>query len=105
MFLHINDIIWRIRFVSNYDSSLLKTDGTYALGACYNNTKTIYINSNLYGNLLRRVLSHEITHAVIFSQNIVLDYEQEELFANLITNYGKEILELTELIINKGEGI
>lgn len=105
MFLHINNIIWRIKFVSDYDSSLLKANGSYALGACHNNTKTIYINNNLYGNLLKKVLSHEITHAVIFSYNIVLDYEQEELFANLIANYGKEILELTELIINKGEGI
>lgn len=105
MFLYINNIIWHIKFVSDYDSSLLKTDKTYALGACYNSTKTIYINSSLYGGLLRKVLSHEITHAVILSQNIVLDYEQEELFANLIANYGKEILELTELIMNKGEGI
>jgi hypothetical protein len=34
------------------------------------------------------VLSHELTHAAMFSYNIDLSYEQEELFADLIATYG-----------------
>ena len=54
-----------------------------------------YINNDLNGVSLKKALCHEITHAVIFSYNVDLTIEQEELFANLISIYGDEIIYIT----------
>lgn len=38
--------------------------------------------------MMKKVLSHEITHAAMFSYNISLSMEQEELLADLVATYG-----------------
>lgn len=57
----------------------------------------IYIKSWL----LKKVLCHEITHAAMFSYNVNLSLEQEELLADLIATYGEEILIITNKIFAK----
>ena len=59
----------------------------------------------LEGALLRKVLCHEITHAAMFSYNVDLSIEQEELIADLISTYGDEIIYITNKIFNKLNGI
>ena len=54
--------------------------------------KTIYIIEGLDDYMFRKVLSHELTHAAMFSYNVDLTLEQEELFADLIATYGREIV-------------
>ena len=66
----------------------MTSQGTYTLGACDNNLKTIYISDNLNDKYIKRVLSHELTHAAMFSYNIYLNYEQEEVLADLFATYG-----------------
>ena len=41
---------------------------------------------------LRKVLSHELTHAAMFSYDIHLSLKQEELLADLLATYGEEII-------------
>ena len=41
---------------------------------------------------MKKVLCHEITHAAMFSYNVNLSLEQEELVADLISTYGEEIV-------------
>ena len=50
--------------------------------------KTIYLCEDLEYNLMKKVLSHELTHAAMFSYNVELNLEQEELFADLVATYG-----------------
>lgn len=38
--------------------------------------------------MLKKILCHEITHAAMFSYNVDLSIEQEELVADLIATYG-----------------
>jgi hypothetical protein len=45
--------------------------------------------------MVKKVLTHEITHAAMFSYNVDLTYRQEELVAMLIDTYGHEIINLT----------
>lgn len=97
----INDDYWKIIFVSPYNRFLYKGDNSYALGACVDTTKTIYINKELSLKKLKQVLSHEITHAAMFSYNIPLSYDQEELLADLVATYGQEIITITNEIFNK----
>lgn len=73
----------------------------YTLGVCDDIDKTIYIANNLNKEKTELVLCHEITHAAMFSYNIFLSLEQEELAANLIAIYGEEIINITNNIIEQ----
>ena len=97
----INDEFWGLLAVSANHPKLLRSDGTYSIGSCDDETKTIYINHSLKGDLLKKVMCHEITHAAMFSYNIDLSYEQEELVADLIATYGEEVVNITNLMFNK----
>ena len=101
MIFEINNIKWKVSLVP-FDFPLLRyPDGRLTIGACDNLTRTIYINETLSGNLLKKVLCHEITHAAMFSYNVILTDEQQELVADLISSYGEEIIYVTNKIFNK----
>lgn len=100
----INGEIWYIEYVPANDIILLRPDGVYTVGVCDDITKTIYLSEELYGDFLKKVLAHEITHAAMFSYNVFLTYDQEELVADLIATFGEEIIEITNLIFNQIRG-
>lgn len=100
MFL-INNIYWKLAFVAPHFPLLQRVNGEYSIGACDNLTRTIYINEFLQGDLLKKVLCHEIVHAAMFSYNVDLTIEQEQLVADLISTYGEEIIYITNKIFNK----
>ena len=104
MFL-INGIYWKLAFVSPDYPLLQRMSGEFSIGACDNLTRTIYINETLTGRLLKKVLCHEITHAAMFSYNVQLTLEQEQLIADLISTYGEEIIYITNKIFTKLENI
>lgn len=97
----INGDNWRVVFVSPYNPILKKKDGYYTLGACVDDTKKIYINNKLSLEKVKQVLYHEITHAAMFSYDIQLTYDQEELLADLLATYGQEIIDITNKIFSK----
>ena len=99
--IEINGEVWYIKFVSEYNPILYRSDGSLSIATCDDNTKTIYINDRLYGNFFKKVLCHELTHAAMFSYNIDLTLEQEELLADLIATYGEEIIYITNKVFNK----
>lgn len=100
MFL-INNVYWKLSFVAPNFPLLQRLNGEFSIGACDNLTRTIYINETLQGDLLRKVLCHEITHAAMFSYNVNLSLEQQELIADLISTYGDQIIYITNKIFNK----
>lgn len=103
--ININGEDWRIMVVSSNHPALLRSDGLSTIGACVDDNKTIYIVENLTLDKFKKVLCHELTHAAMFSYNVTLTYEQEELLADLIATYGQEIIHTTNNIfcrIKKG---
>lgn len=82
----------------------MRTDGSFALGTCDDILKILFINNNLEDRKMKKVLCHEITHAAMFSYNVDLTYEQEELLADLIASYGQEIISITNQIFKKIKG-
>ena len=88
----INGEYWYVRFVDPDHPIFLMENGEYTIGTCDDYTKTIYLANNLEGSLLRKVLSHEIVHSAMFSYNVYLSYEQEEILADIIATYGREII-------------
>ena len=88
MFL-INNVYWKVALVSPDFPLLRRISGEYSIGACDNLTRTIYINKTLNDSLFKKVLCHEITHAAMFSYNVSLTLEQEEVIADIISTYGE----------------
>lgn len=80
----INGVEWNIRLVSPLHTKLFRKNGSRSVGVCDNYTKTIYINWDLNRSLIKRVLKHELVHAIIFSYKIKMDLDAEEHLANLI---------------------
>lgn len=92
---------WRILFVSSNHPALFRSDGSLTIGACDDNTKSIYIYEGLPQRMIKKVLCHEIAHAAMFSYNVDLSIDQEELLADLIATYGQEIVYTTNKIFNR----
>jgi hypothetical protein len=86
--ININGEEWRIALVSPLDPALRRSDLSFALGVCDDTEKTIFISNNLSQKYIEKVLCHELTHAAMFSYNINLTLEQEEILADLIATYG-----------------
>ena len=97
----INGEEWKVVAVSPAHPVLLKSNGGYTIGACDDLVKKIYISEDLSGPLMKKVLCHEIAHAAMFSYNVDLTYEEEELLADLMATYGSEIIEITNQIFQK----
>ena len=95
---------WKILAVSPNDQRLRRTDGGYTIGVCDDNLKCIFVATGLSMVLLKKVLCHEIVHAAMFSYNVDLTLEQEELVADLIATYGEEIIEITNQMFKKIKG-
>ena len=92
---------WTIKLVSNNHPAIQRKDGSFALGCCDNLAKTIYIVNNLSPKQFKKVLCHELTHACMFSYDILLTFEQEELLADLVATYGQEIIHMTNLLFKR----
>lgn len=100
----INGEYWKIHLVSPNHPALYRPDGSLTIGACDDDTKTIYVNDMLNDTLMRKVICHEITHAAMFSYNVKLTIDQEELLADLIATYGDEIILITNRVFSKIKG-
>lgn len=98
---NINGEEWYIKFVPPTYSMLFRSDGSLTIGTCDDISKTIYLNNTLTGPLLKKVLCHEITHSAMFSYDVNLTLEQEELLADLIATYGEEIIEIANKVFKK----
>ena len=106
--VNINNRNWRILLVSSNHPMLMRPSGIYTLGSCDDPTSTIYINENVSNKKLKKVLAHELTHAAIFSYDISLKPEEEELIADLVGTYVEEIINNTNLLfkqIKKNKGM
>ena len=97
----INREYWQIVLCSPNHPALVRNDGSVSVGACDDVQKTIYINECLNKTFFKKVLCHELTHAAMFSYNVDLTLQQEELVAGLIATYGEEIVDITDTLFNK----
>jgi hypothetical protein len=85
---NINGEEWGVLLVSPDHPCLNRSDGGSSIGVCDDQAKYIFISDTLPDKLLKKVLCHEIVHAAMFSYNIELSYEQEEVVADLVATYG-----------------
>lgn len=91
-----NNIVWNIYTVGNDNKILYRSDGTRTIGVTDRKSHSIYIARSLRGELLKKVLLHEITHAAVFSYGIYLSLDQEEKLCNFVATFAPDIVSITE---------
>lgn len=82
----------------------MRADGTQTIGMTDGYNHTVYLANNLRGRMLDRVLSHELTHVILFSYGIEIDEVLEEKLAQWVSIYGRELVYLLDdlmAIINR----
>ena len=99
--VNINGETWTILLVSSNHPALKRPSGSFSIGCCDDITKTIYINENVNEIYLKKVLCHELVHACMYSYNISLNEQQEEVLADLIATYGHEVMTMTNSIFTR----
>lgn len=97
----LNGYFWAVEFVDPMDSLLIDRDGDHTLATTDPTDRTVRISSDLTGDMLLRVLLHEIGHCALFSFGLLEDIrrmtrpeyraEMEEWACNLIADYGLAI--------------
>lgn len=107
----MNGTYWRVLFVLSNSPYLIDRTGESKLATTDPKTRCVYLNSDLEGELLNKVLVHEIGHCVIFSYGLLdvihemvkPEYwmEAEEWVCNFVADYGVTIFSATQDILGK----
>lgn len=96
----VNNQEWELVFVKPSSKHLMRSDGSITIGMADNNTKTVYINNRLSEAMLDKVLCHELVHVFSFENNLSIPIETEEIIANFMSLYGRDIIYLADDIIS-----
>lgn len=96
----INGIDWNLSRVRSHSPMLMRSDGTYTFGMTDRNTRDIYISNMIHGNFYDRVLCHELCHAFCLSYNLTMDIQTEEIVADFLATYGREVFALADELIS-----
>lgn len=96
----INGIVWNLRLVEPHSTMLIRSDNTYTFGMTDRNTQCIYISNRINGSFFDRVLCHELCHAFCLSYNLSMDIQTEEIVADFLATYGREVFALADELIS-----
>lgn len=97
----VNGIEWNLILVEPYSDNLKRSDNTITLGVTDNNTKTIYINNRLSDAMFDKVLCHELCHVASFSYNLHIGIQTEEIIADFLSTYGREIFDIADDLLRR----
>lgn len=97
----VNNQEWELVFVKPSSKHLMRSDGSITLGVTDNNTKTIYINNRLSDAMFDKVLCHELCHVASFSYNLHIDIRTEEIIADFLSTYGREIFDIADDLLRR----
>ena len=97
----VNGIEWNFRLVEPYNDMLRRSDNSITLGVTDNNLKTVFLNNRLKGRMLDKVLCHEIVHTFCFSYGCTFDMQTEEIIADFLSTYGREVFDVADNILQR----
>lgn len=95
----INNKTWEIVKISRQNPMLMRSDGSRTVGMTDRDTKRIYLADDLRGRFLDRVLCHELCHAFCLSYNVYMDIGTEEIVADFLATYGREVFEIADRLL------
>lgn len=99
----VNGNQWKIQFVNSKSKYLVDRTGVIRVATTDPQLNTIFLSKRLYGDFLKTVLIHEITHVVLWEYDIISrihkycypEYriDMEEEICNILADYGELIYE------------
>lgn len=95
----VNNQEWNLVFVKPNSRNLMRSDGSITIGMTDNNTKSVYINDRLNDYMTDKVICHELTHVFAFEFDYYMDIETEEIVADFMSLYGRNIVYLLDELI------
>lgn len=95
----VNNQEWELVLVNPNSKNLMRSDGSITLGMTDNNVKTVFINNRLNNYMTDKVLCHELTHVYAFSFDYFIDIQTEEIVADFLSLFGRDIIYLLDDII------
>lgn len=95
----INNKTWEIVKISRQNPMLMRSDGSRTVGMTDRDTKRIYLADDLREKFLDRVLCHELCHAFCLSYNVYMDIDTEEIVADFLATYGREVFEIADKLL------
>lgn len=99
MIFTVNNQEWQLKFVNPNSDELMRSDGSITLGMTDNNVKTVYINNKLNNYMTDKVLAHELTHVFAFEFDYFIPIETEEIVADFMSLYGRDIVYLLDDLV------
>lgn len=100
MIFTVNSIDWILQFVQLPSEELKRSDGIYTFGVTDNNKKTVTIASGMSDYMTNKVLCHELVHVYSFEYDCHIDIQTEEIIANFMSLYGRDIIYLADNIMS-----
>lgn len=101
----LNGIEWNVIKIEETNPFLVDRSNVLTVGTTDPTTRTIFISKALHGDFEKRVVAHEIGHAICFSYGLLNEIhkcckrkywiEMEEFICNFVADYGEQIWELT----------
>lgn len=103
MEVKINRLLWKIEEIESVDSRLYVNE-KYCFGVCEYAIRTIYLDKNMEERYKRKVLRHELCHALLASYMLRSkdEYTEEEL-CEFVALYADEIKEIEFRYFNAGK--
>lgn len=101
MIFYANNTRWRLKFVSPRNENLKNSLGAYTLGVTDGNLKTVFIADNLNDYMTDKVFLHELTHVHAMENNYYMPIETEEIVADFLSLFGRDIVYLADEIMGK----
>lgn len=95
----VNNQEWELVLVNPSNNNLKRSDGSITIGMTDNNTKTVYINNRLNSTLTDKVICHELTHVFAFEFDYYMPIETEEIVADFMSLYGRDIVYLLDDLV------
>lgn len=96
----VNGENWNLSPVEPHSANLRRSDNTITFGVTDNNVKTIYINNRLPQKMFYKILCHELTHVFSFEYGLIIPIETEEIIADFMSLYGRDIIYLADDLLN-----
>jgi hypothetical protein len=95
----VNNQEWNLVFVKPNSRNLMRSDGSITLGITDNNVKTVFVNDRLNNYMTDKVICHELTHVFAFEFDYYMNIETEEIVADFMSLYGRNIVYLLDDLI------
>ena len=97
---NVNGIKWCVLAVPSSDTRLMRSDGVYTLGVTDLKLHMVFISDVLKGSLLTKVICHELCHVFALSYNYYMDIQTEEIVADFLSLYGREVFKVADEILS-----